>query len=124
MSYLQKLRKLGLDVMPGPEGLIRVSPAELVTPELRQEIVRHKPQILRELAGQPSTSLWRVRVEEGRISLVEPCRESPPAGEWVMREIEVPHQGLGGGMDVWNVAERVGFPDFILWFVERREDQN
>lgn len=56
-AHLDALRAQGIDLRPGAAGALLASPAELLTPEVRDVIRAHKQAILEALAHE-ERAVW------------------------------------------------------------------
>jgi hypothetical protein len=119
MDLIERYRELGIEISLGPDGLIGASPAELITPEIREELVRNKPAILRELS-QPR-GWWIVTAGAGQeMRFMEPAEDpGEVVAEFTTRTVEVPHQEDPSTVDCWTVCEGDGVVRW--WFGGRRE---
>lgn len=76
MATLDHLRGAGL-IIEKMDGRLRVSPAERITPEIRQYIITHKAALLAEL------SITSTPIQQAANSINETARPEPPQGNTV-----------------------------------------
>ena len=66
MELLERLQREGFDVILGDNNRIGIKPKERVTPDLAEQIRRHKPKLIEELRKQTKPDEYQDKGQDGK----------------------------------------------------------